>query len=139
VIYLIVAGIVALFFGISLLLSPSLLGGLGAVCNRAILFLDEKLEPVKKWVGVLLLAVGAWLLYVVITYPELGYLTALWLVCFIFGLLFLFFSSWLSWLSNVSNRVIFSTDDVVMGSRKIVGIVLLIVGIYIFYMIMAVM
>jgi len=50
-----------------------------------------------------------------------------------FGLLFLFFSNWLAWLSNVSNKVIFSTDDVVIGSRKIVGVVLLIASFYIIY------
>ncbi|MFC1568457.1 hypothetical protein ACFL37_02020 [Candidatus Margulisiibacteriota bacterium] len=131
--YLLVSGIVSLLFGALFLLSPALLGSLGQALNRVIMFLDQKLESLKLWIGLLLLAVGAWLLYVVANYAELAYLTPVWIVCLAFGLLFLFFPQWLAWLSNVSNRVVFSTDDVVMGSRKIFGIILLIFSIYIFY------
>jgi hypothetical protein len=131
--YLIVSGLVSLLFGFIFLFTPAFLGGFGQILNRVVLFLDERLEPAKKWLGLLLLAAGAWLLYVVANYPELSYLTSVWIICLAFGLLFLFFSHWLTWLSNISNRVVFSTDEVIMGSRKILGIILLIVSIYIFY------
>ena len=132
-VYLLISGIVALLFGLMLLFTPNFLGGVGDVCNRVIMYLDEKLQPFKLWLGLLLVAVGAWLLYVVAKYPELGYLNSVWIVCMFFGLLFLFLPHWLTWLSSVSNKVVFSTDDVVIGSRKIIGIVIIIVSIYILY------
>ena len=132
--YLIASGSIALVFGLLLLFAPVFLGSFGALCNRVLMYLDEKLEPIKVWIGLFLLIVGGWVLYISANYPELGYLVAVWMICFIFGLLFLFFSNWLSWLSTISNRVIFTTDEVVMGARKLVGIVLLIISIYIFYM-----
>ncbi len=131
--YLLTLAIISLVFGLILLFTPNFLMRLGQVCNKIVLYLDEKLQPIRVWVGILLMLVGGWLLYVTIQYPELAYLNALWLVCLGFGLLFLFFSNWLSWLSNVSNKVIFSTDDVVIGSRKIVGVLLLIASFYIAY------
>ncbi|KPJ69879.1 hypothetical protein AMJ44_02120 [candidate division WOR-1 bacterium DG_54_3] len=137
--YLIAAGTISLLFGLLLLFAPIFLGNLGAICNRVLIYLDEKLEPVKVWIGITLIIVGGWLLYVSANYPEVYYLPTFWIICFVFGLLFLFFPHWLSWLSNISNRVIFSTDEVVMGARKLVGIVLLIIGIYIFYMVYVIM
>lgn len=131
--YLLALALISLVFGLILLFMPNLLMRLGEVCNKIILFLDEKLQPVRIWVGIVLILIGGWLLYVAIQYPELSYLNAVWLICLGFGLLFLFFSNWLTWLSNVSNKVIFSTDDVVIGSRKIVGVVLLIASFYILY------
>ena len=131
--YLVLLGLVILFFALFLLFMPNFLGKLGGLCNRVILYLDEKLQPIKVWIGLLLVAVGGWLLYVVANYPELWYLTAVWMICMLFGLLFLVLPNWLSWLSNLSNKIILSTDEVVMGSRKIIGIVLLIISIYVFY------
>jgi len=131
--YLIAAGIVVLLFGLSLIFTSDFLKKLVDTTNKVIVYLDEKLQPVKLWVGLLLVVIAAWLLYVVANYPDLSYLTSVWVICLFFGLLFLFLPNWLSTLSNVSNKIIFSTDDVVMGSRKIIGIVLLIISIYIFY------
>jgi hypothetical protein len=131
--YLMVSGTVSLLFGLIFLFTPAFLGSFGQVFNRVVLFLDERLEPMKKGIGLLLVVVGAWLLYVVTRYPELGYLTWIWLICLSFGFLSLFFPHWLAWLSNLFNRVVFSTDEVVMGSRKIIGIILLIFAVYIFY------
>ena len=132
--YLIASGAVSLLFGLFLLFAPIFLGKLGEICNRVLLYLDEILEPIKVWAGLLLLIIGGWVLYVSANYPEIVHLPPVWIICLAFGLLFLFMPNWLAWLSTVSNKVIFSTDEVVMGSRKIVGIVLLIIGIYIYYM-----
>jgi len=131
--YLITIGVIVLVFGLSLLFTPNALGKIGEISNRIILYLDEKLQPAKLWIGLVLIAVAAWLLYVVAKYPELNYLNAVWIISLFFGLLFVFLPNWLAALSNVSNRIVFSTDEVVMGSRKIFGIILLIISIYIFY------
>jgi len=50
-----------------------------------------------------------------------------------FALLFLFSPGLLRALSKLSNQVLLSTDEIVLGSRKIVGIVMLIIGGYILY------
>lgn len=131
--YLLTAAIITLLFGLIFLFTPNFLTSLGTVLNRVVLYLDEKLSPVKMLVGIVLILVGAWVMWTVARYPELSYLSALWIICLAFGLLFLFFGNWLSWLSDVSNKVIFSTDDVVVGSRKIFGVILLIASVYIFY------
>jgi hypothetical protein len=131
--YLLTSGILSLLLGLLLLFSPALLGRVGEIANRIILYLDEKLQAIRIWAGLFLVVAGGWILYILARYPELSYLNSIWIICLVFGLLFLFMPNWLSWLSKVSNNVIFSTDDVVMGFRKIIGIILIIVGIYIFY------
>ncbi|MGB9613810.1 MAG: hypothetical protein ACPL4K_06550, partial [Candidatus Margulisiibacteriota bacterium] len=52
------------------------------------------------------------------------------LIC---GLLYLFVPGWLEALSKACNQVILSTDEVVIGSRVVVGIILLLAAIYIFF------
>jgi hypothetical protein len=101
--------------------------------NRVVFFLDKKLAAMKKWIGLVLLLIGAWVLYVAVGYPEAVSLTPVWIVCLTFGFLFLFFGDWLTWLSNLSNQIVLSTDEAVMGARKIIGIILIIFSIYIFY------
>lgn len=131
--FLLISGVVALVFGLCLLFSPAFLGGIGAVFNRVVFFLDKKLAVMKKWIGLGLLVIGAWVLYVAVNYPEAVSLTPIWIMCLAFGLLFLFFANWLTWLSNLSNQMVLSTDEVVMGARKVIGIILIIFSIYIFY------
>lgn len=130
--YIVLIGILALFFGLFLLLSPRLVGNLEEFFGKTIIVLDEKLDPVKPWVGVALLLIGAWIMYVGLQYPD-GYLTTVWLVCLVFGLLFLFLPKGLSWLSRLANLVLFSTRESVMSVRKIVGVVLVVVGVYLIY------
>jgi hypothetical protein len=82
-----------------------------------------------------LIVVGAWKLYVIINY-ELGHLWHMhvsWSISILFGILFLLFPAFLKGFSDFSDRVILSTDKVVMGARKLVGIVLIMVSVYIFY------
>ena len=130
--YLLTAAVIALLFGLVFLFTPALLLKLGELFNRVVVYLDERLQPLKMAIGVLLLLLSGWLLYTVARYPELAYLNALWVVTLAFGLLFLFFPGWLKWLSAVSDKVVLSTDDVVIGSRKIIGVLLLISSLYIF-------
>jgi hypothetical protein len=132
-VYLLTLAIVSLVFGLLLIFTPKLLVNVGNVANSVVLYLDDKLQSIKAAVGILLVLVAAWLIFVVTKYPELSYLNALWLISLGFGLLFLFFANWLTWLSNVSNKVVFSTDDVVIGARKIIGVVLVIASVYMFY------
>ncbi|MBN2058656.1 MAG: hypothetical protein JW782_07655 [Candidatus Saganbacteria bacterium] len=131
--YLLTAAVITLLFGLIFIFTPNFLASLGNLLNRVVLYLDDKLSRVKIGFGIVLILVSAWLMWTVAKYPELAYLNAVWIICLAFGLLFLFFNNWLTWLSDVSNKVIFSTDEVVVGSRKIFGVILLIASVYIFY------
>jgi hypothetical protein len=55
------------------------------------------------------------------------------MVPLVFGLLFLFLPGWLSWLSKASNAMLFSTDELAIGWRRVIGIALIVAGLYIFY------
>ncbi len=134
---LLTCGIISLVFGLLLLASPAILGSLGAICNAVLLTLNGWLMRFRLGIGWALLALGAWMLYVAAQYPS-GYLTAAWVITVGFGLLFTFFPGWLTYLSKVSNAVLLSTDELVMGSRRVVGVVVLIISFYIFYAVLLV-
>jgi len=129
---LLTCGIISLVFGLLLLASSKILGNLGAVCNAVLFILNGWLMRFRLGIGLALLALGVWMLYVATRYPN-EYLTAAWIITIGFGLLFTFFPSWLTYLSKVSNAVLLSTDELVMGSRRIVGVVVIIISFYIFY------
>jgi hypothetical protein len=129
---LMAAGIFALIFGWLLLVSPAIIGKVGEICNRVVFSLDEWFKRNRILVGVALLAVAGWLLLVAGKYSA-WYLDVTWGVAMAFGILFLFFPGWLSWISKASDRVLVSTDELVFGSRRALGILLIVVGLYIFY------
>jgi hypothetical protein len=131
--YMVFAGLVSLFFGLLFLLSPEFLAKMGKACNQTLIVLDHKVDPVKGVVGVIFILLGAWILWMVFPYGELWYLNAIAAISLFFGLLFLFFPAGLKFLSDISNTILLSTDDVVMGARKTIGVLLLILCIYIFY------
>ena len=130
--YLLTCALISLFFALLLLGAPKLLGALGDWANKTLGVFDGWLLGFRLWIGLGLLVLGGWMMYVSVNYPN-PFLTAVWLLTVAFGLLFLLFPGWLKWLSTVSNVVLLSTDDLILGTRRIVGIVLLIVSLYMFY------
>ena len=130
--YLLASGILALIFGLLMLAAPVFLGKLGELSNKTILVLNGQLMRYKLWIGLFLLVLGGWMLYVATNYPD-PYINAAWIITVAFGLLFLFFPKWLDWLSKVSNTFLLSTDELVMGTRRVIAVVLLVVSFYIFY------
>ena len=133
--YLVACGTLSLMFGLLLVASPGLLGVLGGFCNHLLFYLDKKLWPIRFLVGAILIVVGAWKLYVIMDYElwQVWHLHVTWFVSILFGIFFLAFPVFLKRFSDFSDLVILSTDKVVMGARKLVGIVLIIVSVYIFY------
>jgi hypothetical protein len=130
--YLLACALISLLFSLLLLGAPKLLGSLGDLSNKTIVVFDGWLMGLRLWIGLVLLVLGGWMMYVSVNYPD-PFLTAAWLLTVGFGFLFLLFPGWLKWLSSVSNVVLLSTDDLIMGTRRIVGIVLLVVSLYMFY------
>jgi hypothetical protein len=130
---MIFAGICALLFGVLFLMSPDLLGKVGDVANRTVLVLDDKISSMRIAAGVVLIAVGLWMLFMALPYGELWYLNIIAAISMFFGLLFVAVPNGLTSLSNVCNTVMLSTDEIVMAVRKTVGILLIIGGIYMLY------
>jgi len=132
--YLIIAGIVALLAGLYMLVAPAMFKGLIEIVDRVVFVLDEQVQKFRFPVGLGLVLVAAWVFYISMN-PEIGaVLHPVWVIALIFGLLYLFFPKWLSALSQVANQSIFPTDNYVMGSSKVVGLFLLVAAAYIIYM-----
>ena len=127
------SGIVAVIFGLILMLSANILGKAGEVGNKTLLVLDEKISPLRLFIGAMLLILGVWMLVNVFSYPQFWYINIIGVLAIFFGLLFMVFPHSLEVLSNIFNTVLLSTDEIVLAIRKIVGIVLLIAGSYILY------
>lgn len=68
--FMVGAGIICLIFGALLLFAPIVLGSVGGVCNRVVMFLDEKLNPFRVWIGILLLLIAAWFIYMAVLSPA---------------------------------------------------------------------
>jgi hypothetical protein len=131
--YMIFAGLTSLFFGFLFLLSPEILTKLGKACNKTLVIIDHKIDHLKGIVGTIFLLMGAWILWMVFPYIELWYLNVVAALALFFGLLLLFYPAGLKFLSDISNTILLSTDEVVMGARKTIGVLLLILSLYIFY------
>ncbi|MDD5382533.1 MAG: hypothetical protein PHH60_02645 [Candidatus Margulisbacteria bacterium] len=131
--YLTVSGLICLLFGLFIIFTPGLLHRLSQAGNTIVLYLDDRLSQAKIWVGLLLVFIGVWLIYLVSFYPELWYITPVWLLCLLTGFFYLFLPNWLFWLSNLFDKLVFSADELIMGSRKVFGVILLVVSIYLFF------
>src|SRR3989338_7032347 len=130
--YLWFSALVSLIFGLLLLFLPEVLGALGSVLNAALFTLNGWTLRYRLWLGLVLLIMGGWEFYVSLQSPAPS-IPAGWIVAVVFGLLFLFLPDWLERLSGAANTILFSTDELVMGWRRVVGTVLIVASIYMFY------
>lgn len=134
--YLWFCALVSLVFGFLFLASPDLLGSLGTVFNAALFVLNGQTTRYRFWIGLGLLAIAAWVFYVGLQL-TVWYLTVTWIVALAFGLLYLLLPGWLNWLSKASNAMLLSTDELMIGWRRVIGVALIVAGAYIFYGIFA--
>ena len=130
--YLLFCALVGLCFGLLFLISPAVLGKLGAMLNVVLFTLNGQTLRYRFWIGIVLLAIAAWIFYVGLQFPV-WYMVALWMVPLIFGLLFLFLPGWLTWMSKASNAMLLPTDELAIGWRRVIGIALIVAGLYILY------
>ena len=130
--YLFFCALVSLIFGLLFLVSPEVLGTMGSVFNAGLFTLDSLIMRYRLWLGIVLLAIAAWIFYVGLQF-AVWYIIASWMVALGFGLLFLFLPGWLPWLSKASNAMLVSTDEIILGWRRVIGIGLIVSSIYIFY------
>jgi len=134
--YIWFCAIVSLVFGLLFLSSPDMLGAWGKLLNVALFALNGQTMRYRVWIGVVLLIIAGWVFYVGLQIPA-WYLTTTWIVALAFALLYLVVPHWLTWLSKASNAVLLSTDELAIGWRRVIGIILIIAAIYMFYGIFA--
>jgi len=134
--YLWFCAVFSLVFGLLFLASPEVLGTLGTVFNVALFVLNGQTMRYRVWIGLVLLVIAAWVLYVGLRVPA-WYLTATWIVALAFGLLYLLLPDWLRWLSKASDAMLVSTDDLLNGWRRVIGVILIVAAAYMFYGIFA--
>jgi hypothetical protein len=131
--WLITAGTVSVFMGLLLLFPVEVLRRFWGYLNSPIAYIDSALEGMRVPVGVTLLIVGGWIVSVALNYPILWYLHLLGGIIVIFGVFYLFIPRWMERFSSLADQLLFSTDELVLGTRKSFGIILIVVGIYIYY------
>jgi hypothetical protein len=132
-VWLVAAGIFTLLGGILLLFFGERSRGFWDVVNRPIAYVDSVLAGIRVPVGIALVIVGGWVISVAFNYPELWFLHIIGVLALFFGMLYLFLPQWLVVFSTAADRLLFSTDEVVLGTRKSFGIILILMAIYIFY------
>jgi hypothetical protein len=131
--WLIVAGILSLLTGVLLVFSSETLKVIGDIMNKPLGHIDSAVLSVRIPAGIVLVIVGGWVISVAFGYPELWYLHLVGGIILLFGLLYLFLAQWLSVISRIADQLLLSTDDLVLGTRKSFGVVLIVIAIYIFY------
>jgi hypothetical protein len=131
--FLTFAGAVALLFGVLSLMSREMLISLGNALNRPIVTIDDRLRSIRVPLGVLLLVVGVWNIMIAFGYPQLWYLHLIGIFILFFGLLYLFVPEWLTVISQFLDQILLSTDELFIGTRKTIGVILLLAAVYIFY------
>ncbi len=131
--WLVTAELVSLLAGVLLLMADKKVHKLGEFLNKPFVYLDNFVNSVKIPAGILLVLFGGWFFSVSIKYPSLWLLGVVGIVLLLFGFLYLFLPGWLGSLSKISNQLLFSTDDFVMGARKSIGVILIICALYIFF------
>ncbi|MBI5078865.1 hypothetical protein HZB08_02465 [Candidatus Saganbacteria bacterium] len=131
--WLVAIGVVCLLAGALFLSSGGMLHKVGDVLNRPIVFVDSKINSIRIPVGIVLVIIGGWIMSVGFSYPVLWYLHIIGVLALFFGLLYLFLPQWVMVISKVSDQLLFSTDELILGARKSLGVVLLIIAVYSFY------
>src|SRR3989338_8792927 len=124
---LMAAGICSLLLALILLFSDGWFYKVGRIFDRSLIYIDEKLDQIRFFTGFVLIVGGGCILSVAFSYPMILCLHILGSVVLFFGLLYLFLPHWLRFFSKVSDRAIFSTDELVLGARKVFGSIFVIV------------
>ena len=131
--WLIAAGILSLLTGTMLVFSSETLKMIGDILNKPVGNIDNALLSVRIPAGIVLVIIGGWIISVAFGYPELWYLHLVGGLVLLFGLLYLFLAQWLTIVSRIADQLLLSTDELVLGTRKSFGVVLIVIAIYIFY------
>lgn len=131
--YLVISGLTSLIFGVLFLLAPeNFWQAVARMFNKPVLYVESGLRAYHFPAGFLFLILGAWLIFLVLSDPGLWYFHLIGVAFVVVGLLYIFAPDWLLWLSTMSGKEVITFDQIAIGSRISLGIVLILVSIYIF-------
>ncbi|MBU0574263.1 MAG: hypothetical protein ABIJ26_05540 [Candidatus Margulisiibacteriota bacterium] len=130
--YTLFAGLVSLIAGLMLLFFPNAMAKTGDALNRVVVNLDEKVSRIRLVMGILLLLAGGLILWQALPLDgQAWYMFVIAVLALFFGLLFLVFPNGLAALSKIFDKMLISTDSLLLTTgRKIAGIILIILAIY---------
>ncbi|MFA6170438.1 MAG: hypothetical protein WCW67_05390 [Candidatus Margulisiibacteriota bacterium] len=95
--------------------------------------IDDKMLSARNLVGLVLILIGAWVIYEAIVYPQLWLFYVVGLLLLVFAGLYLFSPKTLTKLSAVSDRIVLPIDTIVMRMKKFIGVLLILAAGYLFY------
>lgn len=131
--WLITVGIISLVFGIVLLFFRKFSFHLANTWDKPLASFDDKLKSVRLLTGVVLILLSSWIILVSYYYAQLWYLHIVGSIVLFFGLLYLLMPQVLDLLSNISSRVVYSTDEALSKTGKVLGVILILSAGYFFY------
>ncbi len=131
--FLIVSAIVTFLTGLFLFFAGDAVKKLSDYLNNIVFHLDEALVSARLATGIILLLIGGWIVYTGMAHPVFWYLKLVGGLIIVFGLLYLFCLNCLGALSEWTDRVMLATDDLVFHARRITGVVLILISLYILY------
>jgi hypothetical protein len=132
--YVLVVGIVLVIFGLLLLFKPKWLGAFLEVFNKGYMFGDMLVNQFRLLFGLILLFLSAWMVRHVFLFPEMG--VVFYPACLFFaffGMIMIFFPTFMSQISAFLNRVIFHTDSLVLKAHRAFGLLFILIGLYLIY------
>jgi hypothetical protein len=134
IVYITIAGLVSLIFGILFLLAPvSFWSRMSNFMNRPVVDIEDRLRHVKSpLMGIIFLMVGVWVIYTALKFVDLWFFHILGSLIVIIGLIYIFIPSWILRISQASGQQILTMDKVAITSRMSFGIMLILASIYIF-------
>ncbi|MFH1684014.1 MAG: hypothetical protein ABIA67_03945 [Candidatus Margulisiibacteriota bacterium] len=128
--FVLLIGVANLVCGVIMLFSPKTMISVSKLFDRRIPLDQWLLTSFRGWAGIVLVFLAAWMISFLLFYPELRLFFLLACAVFLFfGIIFIFFPKFLNWLSHLLNRVVFSTDQFVMGACRACGTIFVIIGI----------
>jgi len=132
-IWFVILGIIALVFGFLFIFSKEILFLVSLIMERPLASIEPRISSIRGIAGGILVLIALWILYTAVRIVGPWYLYLAGLIILLFGLLYLFIPRWVDQMSKFTNRVVFATDEVIVGGRRSIGIVLLILALYFFY------
>lgn len=130
-IYLFVSGIIALAFGLLMLIAPQLFKKICDVVDKVNIGFGRQLQIHRIVFGGLLIIIAIWGFAITLKFPQFKMLHIIWLLAFIFGFFHIFFPGLLSSFSGVADKTIFPTKEYLIKSYRSLGAIFVLAGIFI--------
>jgi len=131
--FLLLAGILGVALGLSLIFFPYLLTAASRISDKTVLDIETGSLLNRVLIGVGQILIGVWLIWTSQNYAELWYLIYIGILAIIFGIFFAFLPDILKKINEWGNTVLFSDSEIGTWQRVIYGLIILAMGAYILF------